>query len=320
MRNPIISLAPFFYGRVLAKYNGPIAHLSEHRVTIWQKNYAQAYATLVESCTSNQANNKIPKIYDAVQGCGTHSSMQVARYKAISEALERWAFYECSSDAKNRALYGFDLDSSTNGMAAYPSIEHKSARNAAYLEAVERYSLVMWWGAKLQVIRHDSSQDLFDVYEIISFDPKVKIALLHYLDPESGFHVYGFAAASNFSKAKSHAAIEMHRNLVAMRRLTDSFKISSDAKDCGIIDFQKNHDLSLNEKRVLFFASNSGYKKWSDRLNESLKMSGVDVSSLSPKIVYDGPIAGPWSRFAKVWRVCFAHEMYLSKDVDVFLF
>src|ERR1022692_2454767 len=58
--------------------------------------------------------------------------------------MERWAF-RVKVRAPDRELYGFDIDESSNGMAAFPGLFHTEARKRALLEAVERASVIAWW-------------------------------------------------------------------------------------------------------------------------------------------------------------------------------
>ena len=83
-------------------------------------------------------------LYSDADGTGTSDTPMVARYMAISETMERWA-YRVKVRATDRELYGFDIDESSNGMAAFPGIFHTEARRRATLEAVERTSIIAWW-------------------------------------------------------------------------------------------------------------------------------------------------------------------------------
>ena len=72
----------------------------------------------------------------------------VARYMAISESLERWAFHVKVNDF-DRDLYGFDRDASSNGMAAFPGLFSSQCRKKAYWEALERFCVIAWWDGRL---------------------------------------------------------------------------------------------------------------------------------------------------------------------------
>ena len=90
-------------------------------------------------------------LYSDADGTGTSETPMVARYMAISETMERWA-YRVKVRANDRELYGFDIDESSNGMAAFPGLFHTEARKRALLEAVERVS-TSWWARS--TARHD---------------------------------------------------------------------------------------------------------------------------------------------------------------------
>ena len=70
------------------------------------------------------------------------------------------------------------------------------------------------------------------------------------------------------------------------------------------------------ERRSLFFALEEGHELFLERLR-SHSSKAVPV----PKPVYDGPVPGPWSRYADVWRVVYAppSERFLSMDENYFM-
>jgi ribosomal protein S12 methylthiotransferase accessory factor YcaO len=95
-------------------------------------------------CGSIVPERKATALFAIADGSGTHTSASVARHIAVSEALERWAITSISQSAR-RSSYGFDLDLTSNGMAAFPGLIAKQARRFARLEAVERHCLFGWW-------------------------------------------------------------------------------------------------------------------------------------------------------------------------------
>mgnify|MGYP001562072349 CR=1 FL=1 len=56
-------------------------------------------------------------VYNNRDGAGTSKYKNIAVYKAISETLERWAFYVVA-DTKDAKKFCFDINPSTAGMAA----------------------------------------------------------------------------------------------------------------------------------------------------------------------------------------------------------
>src|SRR5690606_18440018 len=99
--------------------------------------YRSGYKTLVklnEGIVHKQPNFQLYSNWD---GTGSDIYLKLSFYKAVSEALERWCYYSVCDDDK----YGFDLDKTTNGMAAFPSIFTKTVRENARFEAFERWSI-----------------------------------------------------------------------------------------------------------------------------------------------------------------------------------
>ena len=113
----MFSLAPLRYRAVLASDGGPVEFVEEGEATFFGTRYFQANARLKDGLVPRQAM----QIYCNADGSGFHSSPMVARHIAISEALERWAYYE-TLNSNRRATFGFHLDPSSNGMAAYPGL------------------------------------------------------------------------------------------------------------------------------------------------------------------------------------------------------
>ncbi|MBI3534188.1 MAG: hypothetical protein HY072_01700 [Deltaproteobacteria bacterium] len=111
-----VNLAPLKYRNILMEQGGPIARLS-----IIQKQLTpsivghEALAYLVKDLKNGW--NLKHRIYGNVDGAGSSEYKNQASYKSISEALERWAFYEIYNNAKVKNKYGFNIDPTTTGMA-----------------------------------------------------------------------------------------------------------------------------------------------------------------------------------------------------------
>jgi len=119
----------------------------------------------------------------------------VARYMAISEAMERWAFHVKVNDF-DRDLYGFDRDASSNGMAAFPGLFKSAARKKAYHEALERFALIGWWDGRLQATRepsHFPGVSLIRIHHDVATDEVVVLSRR----AATGITSYGHAAGAN---------------------------------------------------------------------------------------------------------------------------
>ena len=136
----MLSLASLRYRSVLAADGGPVQSIEAGEFPVFGRRLFQANARLKQGLVPQRRL----QIYSDADGTGTHASPMVARHIAVSEALERWA-YHSTVRSERRADFGFDIDESSNGMAAFPGFSRAPARRGAVLEAVERFCLLNWW-------------------------------------------------------------------------------------------------------------------------------------------------------------------------------
>lgn len=274
----MLNLAAFRYRDILAEFGGPIDHISAAPVTIFGRPAVQANAYLADGLVAKRARGNL---YGSADGTGTHAAAQVARFTAISEALERWAFYAEHRGAK-AAHYGFDVDPSSNGMAAFPGFGSRAARQRARLEALERFALVSWWDGRI-----DGSfvtSPIRDVHVLRLHHPADfgEVVIVFRAAP-TGHVSYGHAAARSLAQAIDRAIIELARTdfVLAYHKLRGESAVVSD----------------FCERRCLHFASPAGHQEFLDRA-----FRRPDKPSPAWKPVFDGEIPGPWSRYATVWR------------------
>jgi hypothetical protein len=281
-RAAVLSLAPIRYRNVLASHGGPIEQISLGEFPVCGRRLLQANARLTPGLIAGRRKGSL---YSDADGTGTAASPMLARFKAVSEAIERWAFH-VKTRAPDRELYGFDLDESSNGMAAYPGLTRSRARRHALLEAVERASLFSWWEGIADGEARDT--DWPGVKAVMLPSPiQVGLTVVAYKRCEPGFYAYGHAAGENFGEACERAVIELARNEFAVRR---------HRLDCGAANPAASP--LLFEQRCLFFATEAGYALFEERLHRPAK--GRRFVS---KIVCDTEVSGPWTRYATVWRV-----------------
>jgi hypothetical protein len=69
------------------------------------------------------------------------------------------------------------------------------------------------------------------------------------------------------------------------------------------------------ERRLLYFSLPEGHALFQERLNLQPRRP---ISA--PKVLFDGPIVGPWSRYATVWRVALElpTEGYMEPKLEFF--
>lgn len=239
-------------------------------------------------------------VYNNRDGAGTSQHKNIAVYKAISEALERWAFYVVadSSEAKN---FCFDINPSTAGMAAYPSLIANGARDNAIMEASERWAIHEFWRGNLPVNQHQTSLENLSHYEILTPFKNCRISILSYKKDEH--YLYAFAAEQSLEKSFQHALVELARNIRVMAKIAGTPKNFEDFKD-------------ISDKRLVYFSSTEGH----DLFN--CKIQSAPKSPLTtPKLICDKELKGPWSEYTKVWRYLYANS-YPDSDQDhtIFMF
>lgn len=276
----MITVAGIRYRNVMSAQGGPVALIHTGESVVYGRTMFQANVYL-DSRILPPVQRWV--IFGNADGTGTHPTAMVARHMAISEAIERWAF-RVVSKSPDRILYGFDTDRSSSGMAAYPGIFDYQSRNRAFLEAIERFSLIAWWEGRLAARVRDTEWPGISAVEIKSpiRQASTVIAFKHC---EPGFYAYGHAAAPSFHGACERAIIEMARNEYVLRR----YWLAANTTD---------RPTDLFERRCLFFSTPEGHELFQQRAR-----AGVTNPVKEPPIVFDGEIPGAWSEYATVWRV-----------------
>lgn len=278
----MLSLAAYRYRNVLQSDGGPISRVSVREFSVYGRRMFQANAWLADGLTPPRRKFAL---YSDADGTGTADVPMIARHMAISEAMERWAFH-AKVRAPDRELYGFDLDESSNGMAAYPGIFPSQARKRAMLEAVERASVIAWWEGL-----HDGEvrpTDWPGISALVLPSPVgFGVTVLAFRETRSDAFAYGHGAATDFFGACERAVMELarHEYVLGLHRISENVSADHAPSD-------------LFERRALFFSSAEGHALFQERLHR--KASGPRYTA---DIVHDVEIRGPWSQYASVWRV-----------------
>lgn len=294
----MLNLAPLRYRDVLAANGGPLEEVTCRETSLLGERWFTANAHLREDLSAGVGKKQV---YGNASGSGSDRSPLVARFKAISEAMERWAHWAMFRSAE-AARYGFDVDPSSTGLAAFPGLVARQARAAALMEAAERFNLLHWWEGWLVARPARSPWSGVDAAVIESEAPGVTVVL--HRRAEHGHHAYGHAAAATFAEACRHAAIEMQRHESAVGRYVTVRRGEEPPADMHPI-----------ERRSLFFASDAGYAVFLEHL------CGKPIGARAhPQPVFDGAVPGPWERYAHVWRVLFAPPSlrFLSRELPYF--
>ncbi|MEJ1974224.1 MAG: hypothetical protein WDM96_17725 [Lacunisphaera sp.] len=242
------------------------------------------------------------EVFSSANGSGVSSSPMVARFMAISETMERWAHWQLFDTGK----YGFNIDPSTNGMAAFPGLWKRQARAGALMEAVERFNLLNWWEGHLPAAETATQWPGVRAAVICSAAPGITVVLFR-RTPE-GFVAYGHGSAMDYDGACRKAAVEMERHALVVSRFA--------LAHAGRIADQLSPDAHPIERRSLFFATEAGHELFLARLR-----SAPSKPAPEPQLVFDGAIPGPWSRYADVWRVVYEppSDRFLGMEENYFL-
>jgi len=285
------------YRNAVDPSNGPI-----EKVVCWERfspelgKYHEAVAFLKNDLCSPSGTD----VYLHNAGGGAARSRATAVHKAISEAIERWAFFDSFKDRSLLSRYGLDVDPTTNGFACHPSLSSKVAREKAFYEAVERWAVFNWWSCHLpaQIVDGDDCNQRIEVKTPFQ---NVKVVLV-FRKTLGGKYVYGFSAASTLKDALVQAIVEQSRNESVLQNLSENF--------------QPKH---VSDRRLLYFASEEGFQEFQVRSAASLSRVAVPDK---PRVLVDTSIEGPWTKFANVWRVLFeGGETILHQHDDaLFLF
>lgn len=115
---------------------------------------------------------------------------------------------------------------------------------------------------------------------------------------------YGFSAGDNVLHATERALVELNRTQSLLANI-----VEADAKEGG------GKDGDVFERRIRFFSKPQGAGLFQSRLDTK-----VATTSLSSKLLFDGPVIGPWDAYAGVWRTIIEapNKKYLSDQEDYF--
>lgn len=281
-----MNLAPIRYAKILTSQGGPVEKVATGKIRIGGEEYYQAAASL---STKLNLHPDDLEIFSRCDGGGTDRSAMVARHKAISEALERWAFQQLTRTEHSTA-YGFELESSTTGMAAYPGMFSFQSRKRAYLEAEERFCIENWWKGRLTAQQTDrSDRSSLRIENPISSHA----VILTWKRCPGDFVAYGTAAGRTATTAEHKALIEMERSARALTKYHQEHPGVSVETVTGISNY--------SERQILYYSLPEGHARFQERL----KQAGNAWQGTAPKPIVDCHIPGPWQQYATVWRVLF---------------
>jgi hypothetical protein len=278
----MLNLSSLKYLKVLEADGGPVAEI---RIREFPVNGEKQY--LANARLRDELVGERPKLqlYSAFDGSGLSVHQGVARSMAISEALERWAFH-AKVRAADRELYGFDVDESSNGMAAFPGLFAYQARSHAFYEAVERVSVMGWWEGLLD--GEMRATPWLNTSAVVIPNPVGKgCTVITVRSSDAGYFSYGTGAGADYKGALRRAMNELARNdyVLGLHRTFDGIQTREEPKD-------------LFERRCLYFSTDKGFAEFNERIQRRTR-----VGNYRPAIACDTEIRGPWTKYATVWRV-----------------
>lgn len=298
------SLAAYKYKKILKDFGGPVKD-----ITIVEKEVRKGEMGFEASAYLDDSVMTLPKekkLIKKAHGVGTSHLKKMAVYRAFSEVLERWAYWQTISSHPDSC--GFDVDHSYSGIAAFPGVTKFEAKKFSFFEAVERWALREWWQGNLRIneFRYKSELGLNGI-EILTPFPGTKVAIIFRESGEYKFVSYGFAAHRTLTGAAQKAEIEEHRNY---KLLEDFYKNR---------EIPKDKILNLYERRFLYFSGPEGFNRF---LNRARKTSNVVIRLKKPKLLVNEEIKGPWSKYTTVWRTLFqlSSDFYNPEELGFFYF
>jgi hypothetical protein len=276
----IVNLAPLRYAFV-AEEGGPVASIEYGMSEYLGENWHLSRALLQPEY--QHPMGKSLRLFHPADGSGIGKTRLEARARAVSEALERWAFQETSAGT-DYMLYGYQYSDSTKGMAAFPGLWSRPARKLAMGEAFEHNAVDAWWDGQLNhhtVERKDSTVVFINNP---SFKGFIALAIRH-LNLNNFVAAYGIGSGDSPEAAETKAQLEAAR-LETLLECRDRLPLHERA--VPVLDM---------EQRMLYFASKEGFQSMKDRIATT-----AWKSQKTPKVIYDGPVKGPWEKYAYVWR------------------
>lgn len=293
----MINLSPWYYRNLLVS-NSLITSPEFFEVDLLDNTHSyEAIIYLKDHLRPSWVSTSV--IYKNCDGSGTAIYKNIAVYKAISEALERLAFYELADT--DEANYCFDLNPTTTGMAAYPFFSCLPARKNAMTEAVERWAIHEFNRSKLPITTHPNAVEGLTHYELLTPFANCRVSLLSYKSDD--IYVYGFAGGQNLKHSFDRALVELDRNI----RVLNSFK-----KKKISTSFE-----SSNDRAIFYYSTEEGFQNFLEKI---LKASKSIINS-NPKVLCDKELKGEWSQYTKVWRYLLEDSYFdCRQDHSFFMF
>lgn len=285
------SIVPFYFRNIFSDRGGPVARVQSGEFSVFSQHAYQASAFLKPELIGEK---KSAVMFGAADGIGSSEKPAAAQNNAISEALERWAYLDTYRSGEKQK-FGFNVDRTSNGMAALPGFAWQ-ARRKARLAALERYALIGWWDQQFGCSVHRAPYPDVGMVRIHHGQDFGEVVVLYHR-AHSGFMSYGTAAGSTVASAAARAAIELVRCEYVISR----------HRARGAITPVRDH----LERRCLYFSTPEGHAQFLEKV-----YAKPTKSPMAWEPLFDGEIRGPWSKWARVWRHAVVMPSYDFLDHD----
>lgn len=288
-------LAALRYGDVFTAHGGPIERVATGELSVFGERHCLANAYLHEALSAGKEPHSL---YGQADGTGVDRVPAAACQQAFSAALVRWA-YLAVRDSPAAAEFGFHEDGSSTGMAASPGLFRRQAQALARAVAIERHALVSWWDGRLPAERTATPYEGVEAVRLHHRSGPGEVVLL-FRRTRAGY-AYGHAYGAATTEAIRAAAIDLARTELVLAAHRAKGALAAPA--------------NFLERRALYFAGEEGAELFGRRL-----LAQPCKPALPLRMLFDGEIPGPWSRWATVWRCCvqMPTREHLEPEADFF--
>jgi len=238
-------------------------------------------------------------------GGGWSTDKEESQCKAVTEAIERWAFrYYAISHPEE---IGFESDPTTNGFAALPAaMGSRPLIRHAYHEALERWALNRFWDeGNISFNEVTPPQDAVSLFGQFKGRVSCYVAALQDQSPkalragtisfclaiftnDAGGVVPGSACGDDLAATTMRASLEAYIHARAAANLKGKAPL---------------RQLDITEQRLLHFSTSA---LAGASVKERLLLSRTSVPRPTPPIMFSKHLPGPWEPEIRVHRVLVA--------------
>lgn len=284
--------------RFLDKEQGPVtAMTSVPYPGVWNTQLWHSTATLHPAYVSPNSGRVLVSA-----GSGWSTDREESQAKAVTEAVERWAFFFCQKHPVGAAL---DKDNTTTGFAAMPE-EAPSAGlvHNAYSEALERWIISsIWDAANIPLTEVEADPGVFRKFfkkldgRLHCYRTRIGTSGEPVLG-EGTLEFYYYIFETGQGGAVPGSACGANREAVSLRALTEVF---THATAFRRLEKQPSDLISdILERRLLRFGADP---RGFDKVVERLRCGPGIVVPTAPSVIFSRRLVGPWNPEISIHRV-----------------